>query len=335
MHVQLRLFRYRVEERAFGRCFIVWKAYHGKRKRWVPPLIFDVIWKFSWTDTILPFRSRATLRRLNMRCERSYQQLAMSMLYRFATTTKALEERRASEAEFKRVQQRRLYHMLTRLRQRTKSSALAGWRVQTVRSRENRRNAQRTIARMRFKAMCRCCIVPAFSLRTNYLTPKIKTANAFIRIRTTATSRIQLRKTVRMLVSRFRRDALSRALLYWSGEAARARQEEELNEVIAKTQEQHSRILEVVKATRERRESRWRYVCRRSKALLTHMFLPLRQNNNRCPHHVSTGNVDAPGKFFQNLDGFFTDETSSQEEQWRNAHANCLPREKSRIRPFL
>ena len=42
MHVQLRLFRYRVEERVFGRCFIVWKAYHGERKRWVSPLIFDI-----------------------------------------------------------------------------------------------------------------------------------------------------------------------------------------------------------------------------------------------------------------------------------------------------
>ena len=35
MQVQLRLFRFRVEERAFGRCFIVWKAYYKERKRWV------------------------------------------------------------------------------------------------------------------------------------------------------------------------------------------------------------------------------------------------------------------------------------------------------------
>ena len=96
---------------------------------------------------------------------------------------------------------------------------------------------------------------PSEPVKTHHLaTENRKTANAFIKLRATAVSRTKLRKTVRMLVSRFRRDALSRALLSWSGEAARARQEEELNDVIAKTREQHSRTLQVVKATRERRE---------------------------------------------------------------------------------
>ena len=110
-----------------------------------------------------------------------------------------------------------------------------------------------------------------------------------------------------MLVFRFRHDTFSRAFLFWSAEAARARQEEQLNDVIALKDEEHTRTLEIIKAARERRK----FCFDLTKCLICQPD-EKPKSYKRSKHDVPAGNVGTTSEQFAKVERLSRDEKANK-----------------------